>query len=351
MLDTSLSAEQEARAEEILAAITAAPPTRRRPRVLPWLSAAAAALVVVGIGFGALPQQQARAEAEEALEQASESSLAKSQPPRVTSADYLRRVDASGEARVVTVMRTDAGGAVDVEQHTSGELPQVLEEAARGVATQTPLDPERDIVGELREKPRSQAVREALTLLLSPGLGAQQQSELYAFIAGQSGNRVIARGSEREGEAITISRAHDGLTLTILPETGQLVSVTGLVAPEVTTTVDAAGIVGCVNVTGVAGPEEISLACADNNYVVSDLEWQGWNSESARATGTAWINECDPDCASGRMRKFPVQVRASEKRSCGYNLEVYTSLEVTYSSEVRSSEPLAANETFELGCG
>ncbi|WP_165165115.1 hypothetical protein [Corynebacterium qintianiae] len=348
--DDALTPAQQARADETLEAVMAQPRVSRRPRGLPWvpwLGAAAALVLVVGLGVGVVPQQQARAQAEEALTRAAEASASKPQMASVTSADYLRRVDSIGEASVVSVLRTDASGTVEVNQEDIGDLPAELATAAGDIRGQRPLDPDADITELLN----GMSVRAALEMLLSPGLTAGHQRDLYAFIAQTEGNRVVGRGSQREGNAVTIERKDEDLTFTLLPETGQLASVTNLVAPGVVTTVDAAGIVSCVNITGVAGPSDMSLTCADNNYLLTDLQWQGWNSDTAEAAGTASINDCDPDCAGGTFRTFPAEVRASEKRSCGYNLEVYTKLEVDYSEEVQRAEPLAQPETFDLGCG
>lgn len=353
VLDDTLTQAQQERAERTLAEITALPGpagTARRPRVLQWVAAAAAASVVVGVGVGVVPQQQARAAAEEALSRAAEASLSKPVPTKVTSSDYVRRVDESVQARVVSVLRTNVAGAVTVEQETAGDLPDSLRKAADDIARAQPIDPAADVVGTLASMDADHAVRSALGMLLSPGLTSQHQRDLYAFIADEPGNRVVNRGEQREGEVVHIERPGDGLAFSLLPASGQLLSVTGLVGPDVTTTVDAAGIIGCVNTTGVTGPEDISLACADDNYIVTDLRWEGWNSEEATAQGNAWINDCEPDCASGDFHTFPATVRASEKRSCGYSLEVYTRIEVDYSEPVKKGEPLAQPQSLELGC-
>lgn len=94
-----------------------------------------------------------------------------------------------------------------------------------------------------------------------------------------------------------------------------------------TTTVDAAGIVDCVNVVGTEGPRSVSLACGDNNDRLSDLTWTGWG-RPATATGTEWANDCDPSCADSTVRPHRVRVTADTRRSCGYNLTVYTRLRV-----------------------
>ncbi len=194
-------------------------------------------------------------------------------------------------------------------------------------------------------------------MLLTPGLRAERQREAYDLLAGLPGTEVTSTKegtSGGEDSLVTLRRAEDGteaLEFSLIPSTGQLVSVRGLVGPGVETTVAAAGIVGCVHVTGVGGPENLSLACADNNYMLDGLQWSGWNSPEATATGQAWINTCDPNCAEGQRKQLPVKVTATRQRSCGYNLDVYTQLKVDYSDEISAAEPLAQDETFDLTCG
>lgn len=351
--ETGLDRAQQQRAERTLQDILSQPTATRQSRRLrttQWVAVAAAAVLVVGVGVGVVPQQQARAQAEEVLTRAAEASLSKLEPASSTSADYLRRVDEFGDAQVTSVLRTDAAGTVDVKQESTAELPEELRSVTEEIAHQQPLNPEADPVAALAERDADTAVRDALNMLLSPGLSAQHQSDLYVFIARAPGNRVVDHDEAREGDLVTIERAGDGLRFQLLPQSGQLVSVSGLAAPGVTTTVDAAGIIGCVNTTGVSGPEVLSLACADENYLLTDLSWQGWNSPEATASGTALINDCDPDCASGRFHELPAEVRASEKRACGFNVEVYTRIEVDYSEEVQRADAVATPQSIEFGC-
>ena len=111
-----------------------------------------------------------------------------------------------------------------------------------------------------------------------------------------------------------------------------------------TTRVEATAILGCVSVTGLEGPELISLACADNNYLVRDLKWSNWGADSARAEGTAFINDCDPNCADSGFTELPVTVTVRKPQECGYNAKLYSRLDVAYVDEP------ARDETFDIGC-
>lgn len=55
-------------------------------------------------------------------------------------------------------------------------------------------------------------------------------------------------------------------------------------------------------------PGTIYLACADNGIGVADLHWASWTSELGSAYGTAWVNDCKPDCAAGHIHHYPVVV-------------------------------------------
>jgi hypothetical protein len=55
-------------------------------------------------------------------------------------------------------------------------------------------------------------------------------------------------------------------------------------------------------------PGTISLACADDGVGLTGLHWTSWTSELASAYGTEWENDCQPNCAAGHIRDYPVLV-------------------------------------------
>lgn len=69
-----------------------------------------------------------------------------------------------------------------------------------------------------------------------------------------------------------------------------------------------------------------------------------WGAASARAEGTAFINDCDPNCADSGFTQLPVTVTVRELQECGYNAKLYSKLDVGYADEP------ARNETFDIGC-
>jgi hypothetical protein len=57
-----------------------------------------------------------------------------------------------------------------------------------------------------------------------------------------------------------------------------------------------------------ARPTEILVACGDASSSLASLVWSTWSSDGAKATGTAWVNDCTPDCADGHFHSYPATV-------------------------------------------
>ncbi|WP_165241601.1 hypothetical protein [Corynebacterium lizhenjunii] len=341
--ELELTAEESARAQRSLERITG---TERKPGR--WLAAAAAAVLAVAVVVPVIGHQAPVATAVDVLQAAGEASA--NQPNAtdtgVTNQEYLKRVDTDGTATVTTEYEV-AGGHLRQDTASTGTLSPQLAALADGPAIaleSLAAATTADALARLATDTYGSLGVGSLHLLLHPGLSSQQQRLVYENLAGAGGNELAH--ADRTGapdEAVTVIRDEDQLSFTVLPSTGQLIHAHGLVGPGVTTTVEATAILGCVAVTGLEGPEDISLACADNNYLVTDLKWSRWGAETATATGTAFINDCDPFCAQGTMEEFPVTVTVRDLRTCGYNARLYSAVDVAFADPAR-------NETFEVGC-
>lgn len=57
-----------------------------------------------------------------------------------------------------------------------------------------------------------------------------------------------------------------------------------------------------------ARPTEVTTSCADFGNAISNIEWKTWTATSAVGTGIYLINNCDPNCASGKVSKSPVRI-------------------------------------------
>ncbi|MDK4301477.1 hypothetical protein NLL32_03330 [Corynebacterium propinquum] len=322
-----------------------------------WLLGAAAAVSAIALGTGLLPSlfngHETTATAEEILHTAGESSLhaADATDIAVTAQEYLERTDRLGEEFVSTAYEVSADGQVRTTTTQSNNAPAELQNVDRGLA----VDPVQlqatgadvDSLRALADSVDDSTARGVLKLLLHPALSSEQQKALYELMASLDGNDLAGveqSATDGDDEIVTVIRDVDQLSFSVIPATGQLVRVHGLVGPEITTDVAATAIVDCVHVTGLEGPEMISTACADNNYYVEDLEWENWGADTATATGTAWINDCDPLCADGEFETFPVRLTLDKREECGYNARIYSRMVLDY------PENPERNEEFSIGC-
>jgi hypothetical protein len=87
----------------------------------------------------------------------------------------------------------------------------------------------------------------------------------------------------------------------------------------------------------VVAPARVILTCGDAGLIAESLVWTGWGADAATATGTASVNLCEPSCAEGERKEFPVALTASERRDCDYGRPQYTL--VTYSFPAASPFP------------
>ncbi|MFE9442308.1 hypothetical protein ACFYO2_25645 [Streptomyces sp. NPDC006602] len=62
-------------------------------------------------------------------------------------------------------------------------------------------------------------------------------------------------------------------------------------------------------------PADFILACGDGNSRLASLRWTHWAPASAKAKGVNWVNDCDPYCAAGTFRSYPVVVRLDRPQS------------------------------------
>jgi hypothetical protein len=55
-------------------------------------------------------------------------------------------------------------------------------------------------------------------------------------------------------------------------------------------------------------PDYITLTCADGGITVEEIKWQSWGVKEAIGTGVYAENNCQPDCANGKLIKTPVSI-------------------------------------------
>jgi hypothetical protein len=105
-------------------------------------------------------------------------------------------------------------------------------------------------------------------------------------------------------------------------------------------------ITNCV--TASAHPKRLTLACGDGNTVLSGLRWSSFGGASAQARGTLETNTCEPNCAAGKVVRYPVAVSATAIRKCKAGLRVYDKVTLRFTGRAPASSRNLKRWT--LGC-
>jgi hypothetical protein len=132
----------------------------------------------------------------------------------------------------------------------------------------------------------------------------------------------------------------------------QFLVLTTVVAMTVAAGAMAASGAGTVKITNCnkasTRPKQLTLTCGDGNTALSGLRWSSFGGASASAAGTFETNTCTPNCAEGKVVRYPVSVEAYDPRSCKKSLKVYNKLTLKFTARKPSS---AGNLTrWTLGC-
>lgn len=91
-------------------------------------------------------------------------------------------------------------------------------------------------------------------------------------------------------------------------------------------------------------PVSITLACADAGIGVQDMLWSSWTATGATGSGLLWEKLCVPDCATGKMGYYPVDVTLSAVRASAKG-QWFSALRVSW----QGSRPLNQTpDTFTL---
>jgi serine/threonine protein kinase len=133
------------------------------------------------------------------------------------------------------------------------------------------------------------------------------------------------------------SAAASSVSPTAAPSTtaagGGTPSGTAVAGSPATVTVCTAPADGCVG--GASGdmearPGKIGLS-ADGSGYVDSLTWDSWGSAQATGEGTLYINDCNPNCGSGKFTGYLATVTLSQLTAYGTSgsgLEAYASIVV-----------------------
>ncbi|HEY5195016.1 MAG TPA: hypothetical protein VIJ39_14260 [Solirubrobacteraceae bacterium] len=105
-------------------------------------------------------------------------------------------------------------------------------------------------------------------------------------------------------------------------------------------------ITNCVKAS--SRPKTLTLTCGDGNTVLSKLHWSSFGGKSAGASGTLEMNTCSPNCAEGKVVRYPVTVSAGDTRTCKAGLRVYNKLSLRFPGRAPSSA--SGLKRWTLGC-
>jgi hypothetical protein len=97
-----------------------------------------------------------------------------------------------------------------------------------------------------------------------------------------------------------------------------------------------------------ARPKSVTLTCGDGNTLLSKLTWSSFGGSKAAAKGTFETNTCEPNCAAGKVVKYPVTASAYEPRNCKGGIRVYNKLTLVFPG----SKPKNVNQLkrWTVGC-
>jgi hypothetical protein len=102
--------------------------------------------------------------------------------------------------------------------------------------------------------------------------------------------------------------------------------------------------VDCVH--NVYRPQSITVACADENFRVTKIDWRSYGQSSASGSGRARIDTCQPDCVSGTFQTYRVRVQLTRVRQCG-DVPQFTRLSVTFNAAPPSGFSRTETQRFQ----
>lgn len=94
-------------------------------------------------------------------------------------------------------------------------------------------------------------------------------------------------------------------------------------------------------------PDVFTTACADFGEMVYEIKWDEWNVQGASGRGIYSVNDCDPDCATGKRHEVPVRVWLEDATSDGKNYFLNT-LKIVPVEAFEGTQAYRQNRHFNL---
>jgi hypothetical protein len=92
----------------------------------------------------------------------------------------------------------------------------------------------------------------------------------------------------------------------------------------------------------------VILACGDASFGATGMSWSSWKRKSAIGTGTGQLNDCKPNCAQGKTKTAPIQLRLSKPVKCSNGRLVFAQVRFTWTQGAPSKFPDTGS--VPLGC-
>jgi hypothetical protein len=124
-----------------------------------------------------------------------------------------------------------------------------------------------------------------------------------------------------------------------------LAALLGVAAPAAATP-PPVGFAGCLGSAPAVEPHDVLLACGDGTASFSVARWSRWTRSSARALGSAVIDDCEPSCVDGHARSLLAALVLDRPRSC-HGARRFTRLRLVFATRPARGQP--APVTY--GCG
>ena len=77
-------------------------------------------------------------------------------------------------------------------------------------------------------------------------------------------------------------------------------------------------------------PKSIVVACGDGNNRLTGIKWESYGTVAASGSATAKVNDCKPNCASGKTKSFAAVVTLTKPKNCGKGVTQFTRLAETF---------------------
>jgi hypothetical protein len=117
---------------------------------------------------------------------------------------------------------------------------------------------------------------------------------------------------------------------------GSLVALLGVAGPA-TAKVAPVTFAGCLERASFK-PKDVLLACGDGNASFDVASWSRWTRQSAKAVGTALINDCTPNCAAGHFSSALAALILERPRTC-HGARRFTRLRLVFATRPRRGQP------------